>query len=254
MIKYILTDEFIERYGRKYFRIKAVRDFGSITKETLGGYIEHEKNLSHDGNAWVSDEAIVGENALVCDNAVVSGNARIIGDAKICGNARVSDEALVDEDAVICGNALICGIARVSNNAKVYGNVRVYNSAVIENNAIICGDAKVFGGCVSDDAVVCGDVSIHHLSQILSNAEVRYNADYVVFHGFGPSSRSITAFRTKDNSVKIKCGCFLGGLDEFVAKVDSKYGDTFYGRVYKALAEVIKINFSRLKENGEKSN
>ena len=67
----ILKDEFIEFNDRKLYRIKALKDFCDVIKGAVGGYIESEKNLSHEGNAWVS------------------GNARVCGDARVCGNAQV---------------------------------------------------------------------------------------------------------------------------------------------------------------------
>ena len=67
--KYILTDETIEYLGHTLHRIKAVKDFGSISAGTLGGYIESETNLDHTGDAWVT------------------GDARVFGDAKVFGDA-----------------------------------------------------------------------------------------------------------------------------------------------------------------------
>ena len=43
----------------------------------MGGYIESEKNLDHDGNAWVSDDAWVTGNAWVTDDAMVTGDAMV---------------------------------------------------------------------------------------------------------------------------------------------------------------------------------
>ena len=38
-MKYELTGETKEVYGRKLFRIKALKDFGNVKKNDLGGYI-----------------------------------------------------------------------------------------------------------------------------------------------------------------------------------------------------------------------
>jgi hypothetical protein len=57
MKKYEFTDETIDFCGRKLTRIRAVIDFGSVKAGNLGGFIEKESNLSHDGNAWVSGNA-----------------------------------------------------------------------------------------------------------------------------------------------------------------------------------------------------
>ena len=51
--KYILTEETKEVGGRILHRIQAVRDFDAVQKGDLGGWVESEENLSHDGNCWV---------------------------------------------------------------------------------------------------------------------------------------------------------------------------------------------------------
>lgn len=76
MKKFELTAEFVTNvFGKKLFRIKALVAFGNVEKGELGGFIEKEDNLSHDGNAWVFG------NAWVYGNAQVSGDARVYGDA-----------------------------------------------------------------------------------------------------------------------------------------------------------------------------
>ena len=63
MKKYELTAEFIEKWGKKLFRIKALISFGSVEAGELGGYVEKEDNLAQIGDAWVYG------NARVCGNA-----------------------------------------------------------------------------------------------------------------------------------------------------------------------------------------
>lgn len=76
MKKFELTSEFITNiFGKKLFRVKALVEFGSVKAGELGGYIEKEENLSHNGNAWVSGDAKVSGNAWVYGDAWVSGNA-----------------------------------------------------------------------------------------------------------------------------------------------------------------------------------
>ena len=81
MKKFELTTDFKMYCGKKLFRIRALIDFGDVKAGDLGGYIEKEKNLSHNGNAWVYG------------NARVSGYARVSGDARVYDNARVSGNA-----------------------------------------------------------------------------------------------------------------------------------------------------------------
>ena len=70
MKKYELTNKTIEFYGRKLYRIRALKDFIGVKAGDLGGYIEKKENLSQDGLCWVYG------NAQVCDNAGVYGNAQ----------------------------------------------------------------------------------------------------------------------------------------------------------------------------------
>ena len=87
MKKFKLTSEFIvDISGVKLFRIKALIEFGNVKAGDLGGYIEKEENLSHMGDAWVSDDA------RISGNAQVFGNARVFGNAWVSGNARVSGD------------------------------------------------------------------------------------------------------------------------------------------------------------------
>ena len=82
MKKFELTAEFVTNvFGKKLFRIKALVAFGNVEKGELGGFIENEDNLSHDGNAWVSGDAKVFGDARVSGNAWVSGDAQVFGNA-----------------------------------------------------------------------------------------------------------------------------------------------------------------------------
>ena len=102
----------IIKSGKNKGRIRALRSFGNVKKDDIGGFIESEKNLSHNGDCWVYD------NARVYGNALVTDNARVYGKAKISGNALVFDDALV--------------ICDVSGNAKVSGYAGVYGDCISE--------------------------------------------------------------------------------------------------------------------------
>lgn len=59
MKKYEFTGETKEFLGHTLHRIRAVIDFGDVKAGDLGGWIEKEENLSHEGNAWVCGNAEV---------------------------------------------------------------------------------------------------------------------------------------------------------------------------------------------------
>lgn len=140
MKKYELTEETVKVSEITLYRIRAVRDFGSVKTGDLGGYIEKEENLSHFGDAWVS------------------GNAKVFGNTWIFGNAKVS-------------------------------NTR----------------------------------------------------HYFVQGPIGSRDGFVTFYRTKDNTVEVKCGCFSGSLQEFVNQVEKTHGGSRYEKEYKLAVELAKV-------------
>ena len=89
-----------------------------------------------------------------------------------------------------------------------------------EGNAWVCGDARVCG-----DAEVCGD------------------ADIATISGFGSEYRTTTFFRTKNNEIAVKCGCFYGTLAEFREKVKETHGDNRYAKEYLMIADLMEMHF-----------
>ena len=134
MKKYELTEETVTVYGKTLYRIRAVRDFGSVKTGEFGGYIEKEENLSHFGNAWVY------------------------------------------------------------GNAKVYGNAEVFNTR-----------------------------------------------HFFVQGPIGSRDGYVTFYRTKDDTVEVRCGCFSGSLQEFVNQVEETHGGSRYEKEYKLAAELAKV-------------
>ena len=226
MKKFELTSEFTTNiFGTKLFRIKALVDFGDVKAGELGGYLEKEENLDHDGDAWVYGNARVSGDARVFGDAYVSGNAWVYGDARVFGDAWVFGDARVFGDAYVFGNARVYGDACVSGNARVFDNARV------SGNACVSGNARVF-----DNAWVYGDACVYG------------NADYAYAHGFGSVNRTTTFFRLNDGGVGVRCGCFYGTLDEFREKVRETHKESNLAQEYMMLADLMEMRFQRREE------
>lgn len=217
--KYELTEELkILADGAVLRRIRAVRDFilangANVHAGDLGGWIECEENLSHDGSAWVYD------------NAAVSDNARIFGGARVFGNAMVSGAALIGNDARIRDDVLVGGEARVGGCAEVFGNADVFAKAWVCGNANVCGNARIFG-----NAVVGGEAIVSGEAQIFGNAEVCDINDYSLFKNTWSSGQWFTYTRS-DKMWAV--GCFRGTGEELIAKA---YGDSMLsGQCYMAI-------------------
>ena len=92
MKKYRLTEETTKVGNRPLYRIQALRDFGNVKEGDIGGYIESEKNLSQDGDAWVYGDACVSGDACVYGDARVYGNADIKTTGDICSMSGFGSE------------------------------------------------------------------------------------------------------------------------------------------------------------------
>ena len=238
MKKYKMTSNVKEFLGHKLFQIKALKDFGDVKAGDLGGYIEKEENLSHDGIAWVFDNAWVYDNAKIICNAQIFDNAQVYGDTCICGDAwvfgdaRVYDNARVSDHAEVCGKAQIYGNAQICGYAGVFGEAKVFDRAQVFDGARIYGDARVYG-----------ETWIRNNAWIFNYAQISNNVDYICFGGFGSENGNITMFRTKNKNVFVYCDCFRGSLKEFKEKVKETYGSNIYAKEYLACIEVAKIHF-----------
>ena len=209
MKKYELTTETLQFAGRTLHRIKALRDFGSVKAGEFGGYIENEKNLSQDDNAWIYGEAMAIGNARVFGNAKILGNAHIFGNAKVFDSARVYDDARVYDKARVYGNAEVCENAKVCDDADVYGLTRIF------------GNAKIFGNAT-----------------IKGNAKVHDDIDYIVFKNFWSSGRYFTWTRSNN---KWSVGCFYGTGEELIKKAyaDSVKSGREYERVKRYVESIL---------------
>ena len=216
MKKYELISETKVINGAELHRIKALKSFGNIDKGDLGGWIESEKNLSQDGNAWVYN------NAMVYGNATVKEGAMVCGDAKVSGNATVGDYAMVGGHATVGENARVDGHAIVGGHATVYGNVTVSDYAMVGGHATIGGEATIYwNATISGDATVGGE------------------EDFIVFKNWWSSGRYFTWTRSNN---KWKVGCFYGSGEELITKAykDSEKSGREYERVVKYVESILK--------------
>ena len=237
-------------YGRKLYRIEALKDFGVVKAGELGGYIESENNLSFDGEAWVCENAEVFDDARICNNALISGNAIIYG------NAIISNKATVGGNALIYGNALICDEACVYDKAYVYGNVLVCNNAIIRGNAVVSGNARIYGNAIiCENARVYGNVMIRGNATIYSNAVLSDNViiekdtDWFTIGPIGSRNSFTTFALNKDKSIYVFCGSFHGNIDEFEKAIEEIHKGTKYEEEYKLAIALAKKKITTVETN-----
>lgn len=216
--KYILTSETEKINGTILYRIVAIRDFGDVKKGDLGGWIEKEENLSHDGDCWVYDEAMVWGNARIFDNAKVKEFSWVFESAQVYSHAQLCGHAF------IFGHAEVYGCSCILGDAQIFGHARILGKTKICEFATICDNAKIFGNVqVGGDAEIYGD------------AIVENDSDFIVFKDTWSSGICFTY--TKSNKMW-KVGCFYGTGEELIKKAyqDSELSGKMYEK-YVRFAE-----------------
>ena len=106
-------------------------------------------------------------------------------------------------------------LAQVSGNAWVYGDAQV------------SGDARVYG-----DAWVYGDGLIFWASKV------------------GSENGTLTVYNTKDNTLQVTRGCFVGSVDEFLEASERKHDDDTHLE-YRLLIEIAHSRITRARANLE---
>lgn len=153
------------------YRIRALKNFecpvkedslfsNYINKGDLGGYIEKEENLSHEGGCWVFHKARVYGNAQVLENACVYNLANIFGNAIVKGYARLLGSSYVYGNAVISDHAELDGRVSVGDNSKLSGNISINNNCQIRGDSILDGDVALGGSVQVIDAKLTGDINL----------------------------------------------------------------------------------------------
>ena len=190
--KYELTNESMEFKGHTLHRIKALIDFSGFIKGALGGWIESEDNLSHEGACWIHDES------------------KVFGNARVRKSAQIMDNSVICEDAVISGDVVVRENSRVSGDAYICDNANIYGASIVSGKPIIGNSSRIINSIVS-----CEFLDFMGLSICLDDAKILDSSDYISFTGFGSINRTTYMFRGQDGRIKVKCGCFRGTLKEF---------------------------------------
>ena len=227
-MKYEFTGE-VKYIGRKILhRIRAVRDIPEyeIKSGDMGGWLETEKNLSHNGSAWVTDSAVVMDAAFVTGDARVMDSALVMGNARVMGAARVMDEAFVTGDARVTDSARVTGLSLVAGNALVMENARVMGVARVTGAACVRGAAWVTG-----------------------NAHIMNSADYITINTIKNCDDTTTFYRGADGGIYVACGRFSGSIDDFAAKVKQVHAGTKHERTYLLAIELAKAQIATEEEN-----
>lgn len=172
----------------------------------------------------------MGKHFILTDETKTLQNGVVLHRIKCTRDCKWAEEGeiggWIENEENLSGEAWVAGESQVYGRAMVYGNARVNGFASVLDNSEVYGDTRVYGS-----AILCG------------NAKISSNDDYCCFQSFGSLGEPTTAFRQKDGSVLIWCESFRGSIECFLKYVEKNYGDSQYGREYKAISEVIRVKF-----------
>ena len=171
----LLKDDHKEIDGQLVYRIRATRDFmfdpndpghhyPGVRKGMLGGYIQSESNLSHNGDCWIGTPGAAGDT-IVYGGSVVEGDGHVEGDITV-KNSHIT--GFVDGHRTVIENS------RIEENAWVH----LFNDGKIIDSYIF-GNAQVrYGGDITY-SVISGETQIQggkgmeiYASKINGNASV----------------------------------------------------------------------------------
>ena len=185
--KYELMPETTEINGTLCRRIRAIRDFGDIAEGDIGGFVESEWNLSHEGDCWIYQDAVACEDSCVSDNASLFGDAGVSGMARIRGSAIVSENAMVSGEAVVEDEAWVWDYASVSGRARLCGEGEAGEAATICDDAVICGFCLVEGNaCIEGNSyldgvvTVTGDARLHDVHIDTRGVKILIDGNFLV--------------------------------------------------------------------------
>ena len=102
-------------------------------------------------------------------------------------------------------------------------------------NAWVSDDAKVF-----DNAWVFGDAWISDDAQVSGDARVSGQYDYISIGSIGRRGDTTTFFRLKQGGIGVKCGCFIGKIDEFEKAVHKTHAGNEHEKAYMAAIRMAK--------------
>lgn len=218
--KYEFTNFSIMYKGHRLRQIRLLRDCMGLTAGTLGGFIQSEQNLSHEGFCWVGGSAYVYGNARVAENARVGRNAQVFDDALVTGNTLVTDFAKV------YGNAKIYERAQITDNAQVFGSAAISGSAAIEDYAVVSDMAEVYDHAVIKDRAIIGRcVQVRGYNTVI-NGETFLNHEELIEQG-------VMSKNTLEEQIRCQTGLVPFDGSVIAYKIVSPDLTSFYDKDFK---------------------
>jgi hypothetical protein len=254
--KYKLTSEAKMIDGHKVYRIKALKSFNTIigrrvNKGDLGGWVESEANLSHDGTCWLFDETTGYENSRRTGNSVgyenshQYGNSQQSDNSRQYGNSRQFGYSWQYGNSRQYDNSSQFGNSRQLGFSEQYGDSWQYGNSCQYDNSKQSGYSRQYG-----DSQQSGDSRQYGNSQQYGNSHHHTGDDdgtgkLLCIGPCGEMHRTITI--QPDNT--IVAGCFHGNFGAFKRAIAETYGKNYgaYSAGVAAIQAVLRVRVNKTK-------
>ena len=138
--------------GRSVFRLVAARDFensrcGMVREGTQGGVVASNKNLSHEGGAWVGYDGVVLDDSRIEGDAYVkgqvTGQSKVTGCAYIDGRADVADSYIGGDTIIGDGTFVHVLCCLIEGNRATVRQGATIKECLVAGNVVISNEANV---------------------------------------------------------------------------------------------------------------
>jgi len=195
----ILKDNKKSIYGETVYRIQALKDFTcqgrEVAKDSIGGYVASEDNLSQSGTCWIFDEAAVFDGSVVKDDAKVAGFATLI-----YGDSRIENSAVIESGTIYhCNVKDKAAVLRkcTENDLRNGNNDDSYITVIMHEENILLGSGRstqpnIIDSIIGGNSKVCATASLDRCTVVdsaviygghITDSEVRGNAILITVLG-----------------------------------------------------------------------
>ena len=143
-------------------------------------------------------------------------------------------------------NDLISRKYELTEEKKVFLGRTLYRIRALKDFELLDGTiihAGDLGGWIEkeDNLSQEGSARVSGDARVSDNARV-YRIEHIMTFGPAGSRNGATTFyRNKNNGISVTCGCFNGSIEDFLAQVNETHSDNKHGQVYRAAAELAKL-------------
>lgn len=116
---------------------------------------------------------------------------------------------------------------------KDFGNVKAGDlGGYIEKEENLSQEGTCW---IYDNAWVGGNAKVY------DNAKISKTTDVLCVSPIGSRNDVTTFFKTEDNNICVKCGCFTGTIDDFLEAVNKTHSENKHAKAYKLACELARV-------------